>query len=278
MTILVTGATGNVGRNVVEMLLAEGVSVRATTRRPETAGLPEGVDVRAADLAEPETLAAPLSTVDKVYLFPEPGSVGEFVKLAEEAGVRRVVVLSSLSAKENNAEDDVIGRRHVVVERAVEASTMDWTFVRPGSFSANTLQWAHSIRAEGVVRAPYGDAQIAPVHEKDIAAVAVRALLDDGHAGKAYELTGSEAMTQRRQVELIGEAIGRPVRFDELTPEQAREQMARWAPVEVIDSLLGYLRDAVEKPAEVHDVTEKITGRPPRTFAEWATDHAHDFM
>ncbi|GAA3992452.1 NAD(P)H-binding protein [Allokutzneria multivorans] len=273
-----TGATGNVGRNVVEMLLAEGASVRATTRNPETAGLPEGVDVRAADLAKPDTLAAALSTVDKVYLFPEPDAVGEFVKLAEEAGVRRVVVLSSLSAKETDAEDDVIGRRHVLVERAVEASTMDWTFVRPGSFSANTLQWAHSIRAEGVVRAPYGDAQIAPVHEKDIAAVAVRALLDDGHAGKAYELTGSETMTQRRQVELIGEAIGRQVRFEELTPEQSREQMARWAPVGVIDSLLGYLADAVGKPAEVHDVSEKITGRPARTFAEWAADHVRDFV
>ena len=277
MTILVTGATGNVGRNVVEQVLAEGVPVRATSRDPEKAGLPRGVDVRAADLARPETFANALSEVDKVYLFPEPDAVGEFVTLAEAAGVRRVVVLSSLSAKEVDAENDAIGRRHVLVERAIEASTMDWTFVRPGAFAANTLQWAHSIRAEGVVRAPYGDAQVAPVHEKDIAAVAVRALLDDGHAGKAYELTGPESITQRRQVELLGEAIGRPVRFEEQTPEQARELMSRWAPSGVIDSLLGYLGEAVGRSAEIFDVTEKITGKPASTFAEWAADHARDF-
>ncbi|SDN40732.1 NAD(P)H-binding protein [Allokutzneria albata] len=277
MTILVTGATGNVGRNVVEMLLAEGASVRATSRSPERAGLPEGVDVRAADLARPETLAEALSEVDNVYLFPEPDAVGGFVELAEAAGVRRVVVLSSLSAKESDADQDVIGRRHVLVERAVEASTMDWTFVRPGAFAANTLQWAHSIRAEGVVRAPYADAQVAPVHEKDIAAVAVRALLDDGHAGKAYELTGPESITQRRQVELIAQAIGRPVRFEEQTPEQARELMSRWAPSGVIDSLLGYLGDSVGKTAEIFDITEKITGKPARTFAGWAAEHARDF-
>ncbi|MCP3800294.1 NAD(P)H-binding protein [Allokutzneria sp. A3M-2-11 16] len=277
MTILVTGATGNVGRNVVEQLLAEGASVRATSRDPEEAGLPPGVDVHAADLARPETFADALSGVDSVYLFPSPDTAGEFAKLAEAAGVRRVVVLSSLSAKETGAENDEIGRRHVLVERAIEASTMDWTFVRPGSFAANTLQWAHSIRAESVVRAPYGDAQVAPVHEKDIAAVAVRALLDEGHAGKAYELTGPESITQRQQVELIGKAIGRPVRFEEQTPEQARELMSKWALVGVIDSLLGYLGEAVGRSAEIFDVTEKITGRPASTFADWAAAHARDF-
>ncbi|MFB9904620.1 NAD(P)H-binding protein [Allokutzneria oryzae] len=277
MTILVTGATGNVGRNVVEMLLAEGAPVRATSRVPETSGLPAEADVRAADLTRPETLADALSGVDKVYLFPEPETVGAFVELAQGAGVRHVVLLSSLSAKEPGAESDAIGRRHVLVERALEASTMDWTFVRPGAFAANTLQWAKSIREEGVVRAPYANANIAPVHEKDIAAVAVRALLDDGHAKKAYELTGPESLTQLRQVELIAEAVGRPVRFDELTPEQTREQMSRWVPQGVVDSLLGYLAEAEQRTAEIFDITEKITGRRARTFADWAADHVDDF-
>src|SRR5262245_5222502 len=111
MTILVTGATGHVGRNVVEMLLAEDVPVRATSRHPETAGLPGAVDVRAADLSLPETLAGALAGVDKVFLFPEPRAVDEFVRLAEVAGVRHVVVLSSMSAKEPEAESNEIGRR-----------------------------------------------------------------------------------------------------------------------------------------------------------------------
>jgi uncharacterized protein YbjT (DUF2867 family) len=277
MTILVTGATGNVGRNVVELLLAAGVPVRATSRRPATAGLPDGVEVREADLARPETLPAALSGVDKVYLFPEPDAVDGFVDAARSAGVRHVVLLSSLSATAPDPDDNPIGRRHIVVERALEASGMAWTFVRPGAFAVNTLQWAESIRAEGVVRAPYPEANVAPVHEKDIAAVAVRALLEDGHEKAAYAITGPESITQRRQVELIAAAIGQPVRFEELDPAQVRKQMAAWLSPQVADVLLGYLAEYNGKPAEVYDTVEKVTGRPGRTFAQWAVDHATDF-
>lgn len=272
--ILVTGATGNVGRHVVRRLVAAGHPVRALTRSPERAALPEGVDVVRGDLTEPGSWPAALDAVQRVYLFPVPDAVHEFLAAATRAGVRRVVVLSSAAAGMGNG----IGSRHLLVERAVEATDVEWTHVRPGAFAANALwQWGPSIRAEGVVRAPYGDASVAPVHEADIAAVATDALLRDGHAGHRYELSGPESLTYREQVAILGRAIGRDVAFVELSPQQAREQMIRTVPESVADGLLALWADAVGRPATVLPTVEQVTGRPARTFAEWAADHAGEF-
>jgi uncharacterized protein YbjT (DUF2867 family) len=169
--------------------------------------------------------------------------------------------------------------RHRCVEEAVEASGVEWTHVRPGAFMANTLwQWAPDIRSENVVRAPYGDAAVAPIHEADIAAVATTALVEDGHAGARYPVTGPESITQMEQVRAIGAAIGRDIAFEELTPERARELWAaRHMPGAVIDSLLGFLAGAVGRPATVLPTVQQVTGRPARTFVEWATQRAADF-
>ncbi|RST16656.1 NAD-dependent epimerase/dehydratase family protein [Streptomyces sp. WAC05374] len=277
MTVLVTGATGSVGRHVVERLVAEGATVRALTRNPATAGLPDGVAVFEGDLTDPGTLRAALRGVERLYLFPVPETAREVVAAAKEAGVSRIVVLSSSSVLDESG-DNHSGEYHRAVERAVEESGIDWTFVRPDEFATNVLwKWGHSIRTEGVVRAPYGDAPRVLIHEADVAAVAVAALLQEGHAGKAYVLTGPEAITQADQVRAISGALGREIRFEEITPDQARELMGRAMPAPVVEMVLGYLADALVNPPAVADTVERVTGVPARTFARWAADHAADF-
>ncbi|MFI0469049.1 NAD(P)H-binding protein [Saccharopolyspora sp. 5N102] len=276
MTVLVTGATGNVGRRVVDRLLAAGTQVRALTRRPEAAGLPGDVEVLRGDLADSDALAKALAGVDSVFLFPVPEGIEAFVERAKAAGVRRVVVLSSKAVE--FADGNAIGERHRVIEEAVEAGGFEWTFLRPGAFATNTLAWADSIRTEGVVREPFVDAQQTPIHEDDIAAVAATALLEDGHAGAAYALSGPEALTVREQVQAISAAIGREVGLEEQTLEQARAHMvAEGVPEAIVDALLSYGAQNVENAAPPVRTVEQVTGRPARTFAQWAVDHADDF-
>lgn len=276
MTILVTGARGNVGRAVLGRLLALGVPVRAMSRNPEAAGLPAGVDVADADLTEPDSLRPALRGVRKIFLYARPQGVDGVLALAREAGVEHIVVLSSAAVVTHDLRSSPIAQSHVRVERAVAESGIPWTFLQPAAFATNALQWAPDIRAESVVRAAYGEAQTSPIHERDIAAVGVAALTGTGHEGVSYVLTGPESLTQRRQAEIIGAAAGREIRFEELPPEAMREQM-RLAPPGVVDTLLKMLADSVGRPAMVTDTVEKVTGARARTFTEWAADHVDDF-
>jgi len=281
MTILVTGATGHVGRVVVERLLGAGETVRALTRRPETARLPEKVEVVAGDLTDVGALPAGLfDGVERMYLFPVPETAADVTARAAAAGVRRVVTLSALAAEMDGPGgqgDNPLGDRHLAVERAVEAAGVEWTHLRPGPFCVNALAWAPSIRAEGVVRAAYGASEQAPIHEADIAEVAVAALLEDGHAGQAYALSGPESLTQTARVAAIGAALGREIRFVEQTPEEARATMVTQMPEPVADMMLGYMASTVGTPAPVFPAVERVLGHPGRTFARWAADHVADF-
>jgi uncharacterized protein YbjT (DUF2867 family) len=281
MTVLVTGATGNVGRNVVDLLLGEGVPVRATSRNPQTLDVPAEVDVCAADLDAPDTFVAALDGVDKVFLFPSPAGARGFVEAAKTAGVQHIVVLSSLAAMETAETSNPISERHIVVEKAVEDSGIPWTFVRPGAFATNTFRWVKSIKDDGGARISYAQANVSPIHERDIAAVAVTALTGKGHEGAVYPLTGPESITQARQVELIGKAIGRALWIEDLIGDDAKAALAAdfgpYAGPEIIETMLGYFKSQLDTPAFVTDTVEKVIGRPAATFAEWAHDHAGDF-
>nr|CEL23240.1 Oxidoreductase [Kibdelosporangium sp. MJ126-NF4]CTQ94402.1 Oxidoreductase [Kibdelosporangium sp. MJ126-NF4] len=266
-----TGATGTVGRQVVQQLVRAGQQVRALTRNPAAANLPAEVEVLAGDLAVPQTVAPALADVTGMHLISFAGegyapleTAPEIVDLAAKAGVRRVTVLT--------------GYQEGPVERAVEAGGFEWTHVQPVEFMANALGWAESIRSEGVVREGFPNLPSAKVHEADIAAVAVTALLEDGHAGRSYPLTGPEALTVVDTVRTIGAAIGRDLRLIELTEAQVRDQFrAAGQPDELIESLIGFSRNP---PAEVHTVlptVEEVTGRPARTFAQWAAENAEAF-
>lgn len=286
MKILVTGATGYVGRQVVGQLVQAGVSVRALTRNPAAARLPAGVEVMAGDLTHPTNLAAALTGSERLYLFPVEETAHEVIALAKVAGVRRIVDLSAASV--------TVGLHINPVEQVVEASGLEWTHVRPGSFMTNMLQiWAPSIRAERVVRYPFGDEPMNLIHEADIAAVAVAALLEEGHNGAAYTLTGPAAITVREQVQAIGAALGEEVRYEEVARERARELMKAQGgfAAAVADLMLGFIDYGGGETAGADGYSdqdwsallqpwpdvERVTGRPARSFAEWACDHVADF-
>ncbi|MEV0237912.1 NAD(P)H-binding protein [Nonomuraea sp. NPDC050786] len=285
MTILITGARGHVARSLVQQLRAAGAEVRAASRDPAASALPAVL----CDLADPDSAGPALAGVTKVFLYAEPRGVDGFVERAVAAGVEHVVLLSALlggGTEEEDAiarvqrkaeEEDAIARMHREAEAVVAGSGVAWTFVRPGAFATNTLSWAASVRAEGVVRDPFPDAHSAPVHEADIAAVAARALTEPGHEGAVYELTGPESVTRRRQAELIGEAIGRPVGFVVQDLAEHREELSRWTSPEVADSVIRHSQDAVGRPAATTDTVEKVTGEPARAYGRWARDHAADF-
>jgi uncharacterized protein YbjT (DUF2867 family) len=277
--ILVTGATGTVGRQVVYRLLAAGAPVRALSRNPEAAGLPAGAEVVRGDLTVPADLDGCLEGVETVFLVwtapavAVPDAVGRIARHA-----RRIVLLTSPHQTPHPffQQPNPMAAMHAEIERRIEASGLRWTFLRPGMFAANTLGWwAKQIRAGDVVRWPYAEAPTAPIDERDIAAVAVRALLEAGHDGAEYVLTGPESLRQREQMVTIGEAIGRPLRFEEISPDEARRELP--FPLPVMNMLLNAWAVALGQPALVSSTVAEITGRPARTFRDWVSDHAEEF-
>lgn len=277
--VLVTGATGNVGREVVDELLRNGTAVRAMTRNPDTAQLPRGVEVLLGDLTVPadvDRVVEGIETVFLVWTVPANAFPAAIERIAARA--KRVVLLTSPHQTPHPffQQPNAMAAMYADIERRIRATNLRWTFVRPGMFALNTVGWwAGQIRAGNVVRWPYGDAETAPIDERDIAAVAVRALLDERHDGGDYVITGPESLTQREQVETIGRAIGRDLRFHEISPEETYEVLR--APAPVVSMLLNAWRAASGQPAYVTSLVEEITGSPARTFAQWARDHAAAF-
>lgn len=280
MTILVTGATGNVGRHVVKGLVEAGERVRAVTRNPAAASLPDGVEVVRGDLGDPDSLVSAFADVERLFLFPmvyrapvprsfsDVGHVTGVVDLARAAGVGRIVTLSSLDPGQFE-----------VLEKEVEASGAEWTHVRPGEFAVNRRDmWGRSIRETGAVRTAYPDANGVLTHEADIADVAVTALLRDGHHGKRYEVTGPESLTQREQAAAIADGVGREIEFVEVDHDGAiRELLLAGITEDAAEFLIGSFRDYGAYEHAISPVVEEVTGRPGRTLREWASDHSADF-
>ena len=275
-TILVTGATGHVGRPLIDGLLAEGARVRALTRDPAAAGLPPQADVTGGDYATPGVLAGAARGADAVFvnIGAIRDSLGDLLAAARDAGVSRIVMLSSTTVRDQDEQEYALGAQHKTAEDAIKASGIDWTILRCGGFATNTLAWADTIRADRVVRAPYGQAAMALIAEQDIAAAAVRTLLDPGHAGQTYYLTGPESLTQIQLAEAIGTAIGQPVRFEELSPETFRQYATRRFPAPVVDDLLRNWAQSAGRTADTAPDLEKIIRRPATTYAQWAARHA----
>src|SRR5258705_4804277 len=242
--VLVTGATGHIGSGVVSQLSTTGCGVRAIPRNPRSASFPADVAVVGGDLTAPDTLDACLDGIDTVFLVwiaPLAAAAPALERIAAHA--RRVVLLTSPHRTPHPFFQQPNGLRaiHAGVEQLIESSGLRWTFLRPGPFAINCRNWwAPQLQIGDLGRWFYADAATALVHERDIAAVAVRALCDAGHDGREYVLTGAASLTQREQVQIIGEAIGRLLRFEELSRESAREQMiAMTFPPPVADMLLN---------------------------------------
>jgi uncharacterized protein YbjT (DUF2867 family) len=282
--ILVIGATGRVGRQVVSQLPA-GVRVRAVVRDPQTAGLPPHVDVVRGDLTQAETLDACLDGVDAVFLVwcaPLSAAVPALERIVSHA--RRIVYLSAPHKTAHplfqSARPNPVTLLHREIERLIEISGRQWTFLRPGMFAANALfWWAPQIRSGGdVVRWPYASAPTAPIDERDIAAVAVRALVEDGHGGAEYVLTGPESLSQCEQLSIIGDAIGRSLRMEEIPEDEARRALASHMPAFLVNMLLDAWAGAIGQPALVTSTVGEISGAPARTFREWAASRTSEFM
>lgn len=280
MTVLVTGATGAIGRHIVDQLLNQQVPVRALSRSPENAALPAAVDVVAGDLAVPDTLSGQLfDQVRRVFVFPAEAGVQPFIERAAKAGVDHLVVLSSLAAAGEHARD--LGSpsylHHRAVEEAISASGIPATVLRPGPFASNLLAWSHAIRSGDVVQGPYAKSAQAPIHEADVAAVAAHALTTDTYRGATLHLTGPQALTREEQLQTIGDALGRTLTYQEIAPEEFRAAMSRFIPEPIIKMLLDHWSDTVDRPDTVLTTVQDVTGRPARTLAQWAADHTADF-
>jgi len=280
--ILVTGATGNVGRQVVAQLRSTGCQIRALSRNPQSANLPKDVEVARGDLAVPGTLDTALEGVDAVFLvwvLPLAAAATTLQRIASHA--ERIVLLTSAhrTAHPFFQQPNALRSVHAGIEQLVETTGLQWTFLRPGAFAINCLNWwAPQIRDGDVVRWFHADAATAPLHERDIAAVAAHALCEEGHNGMKYVLTGPESLTQREQVHIIGDAIGRPLRFEEVSPESARRSILAMWPAPLADMLLSAYGAAVDRPAFVTSTVADVTGTPARSFHDWAVEHAGEFV
>lgn len=280
--ILVIGGTGNVGRQVVHQLGATGARFRAMTRNPDAAGWPPQVEVVRGDLTVPETLDRCLEDIDTVFLVwvaSAAAARGALERVAKHA--RRIVFLTAPLKtphpffQQPNPSRDMAER----IERLIETSGVEWTFLRAGMFAGNARHfWGPQIRAGDVVRWPHLEAPTAPTDERDLAAVAVRTLCETGHAGAEYVVTGPQSLTQAEQVHTIGRAIRRSLRVEEMSPDEARSELL---PVlgssTLVNMLLNAWAAAIGQPAFVTSTCAELTGAPPRTFFEWATDHAVEF-
>lgn len=281
--ILVTGATGNVGRELLPLLVSRGEDVRVVTR--DRARITQaGVEVIEADLKS-ESLAASrsLEGVDKVFL--NPAAINDpsgFIAAAAEQGVQRIVLLSANVIDDDlewTAQTGFIARRHKMLEGLIEESGLEWTHIRSNMLMSNAyFEILPFLKTGDTVSQAYGEAQSAPVDERDVAAAVATVLLDDSHVGRVYALTGPASITERDKVRLIGEAIGRPTQFVELTHEQAAERMRATFPMEHsngkgddhIETVLRYLQAAVGKPADLSPDVQTLLGREPHNYAEWA--------
>ncbi|GAA2213722.1 NAD(P)H-binding protein [Nonomuraea monospora] len=268
---VVTGATGNVGSQLVRLLAAAGEQVTAVSRRPGP--LPDGVRHSAADLGDPAGLKAAFDGADALFLLVAGDEPRAVLEAAAAGGVRRVVLLSSQGA---GTRPGLYGHP-VAFEEAVRESGLEWTILRPGGFASNAFAWAEPIRAHRTAAAPFADVALPVIDPADIAEVASLVLREDGHAGRTYVLTGPQPVSPRERAAAIGEAVGAEVRFVEQSREEARAQMLGFMPERAVDGTLAILGTPNEEERRVSPDVERLLGRAPRTFADWAARNAAAF-
>jgi uncharacterized protein YbjT (DUF2867 family) len=278
--ILVIGGTGTVGRQVLSRLATD-AQVRALARNPGAARFPPQVEVVRGDLTLTESLDECLDGIDTVFLVwtaPAAAVAPALERIAKHA--RRVVFLSAplKTAHPLFQQPNPLRAMGEQIERLTETSGLQWTFLRPGMFAANALRWwAPQIRAGDVVRWPHLAVPTAPIDERDIAAVAVRALCEDGHTGAEYVLTGPQSLSQFEQVSAIARVISRSLGIEEISPDQARRELLTIMPLPAVNMLLQAWAAAIGQPAHVTSTVADVTGAPARSFRDWTTDNAAEF-
>ncbi|GAA4936365.1 NAD(P)H-binding protein [Streptomyces coeruleoprunus] len=275
--ILVTGATGNIGSALLKELHARGVGpLRGLTRDAARAVLPEGVEPVEGDFADPASLKPALEGVRSLFLLSRLGSDADILEVARQAGVEHVVLVSSITVQTHPHLGPA--GENLAVEQLLKASGMAWTILRPTQFASNALMWADSISGQETVYAPYAETALPTIHPADIASVARVALTEPGHRGRTYALTGPEPVTARQQVEAIAAALGREVRFAEISRRRARAQMVAVFGPDAADAVLDVTGgDVNHELLMVRDTVPRVTGTPARPFQQWAAENADAF-
>ena len=279
--VLVTGATGTVGREVVAQLVAGKHRTRVLVRDPAKARFDSEVEVAVGDFGKPETLARAAEGAERVFALSSGPELaehqGSLARAAKQAGAKQIVKLSVLGVA--SGVRNAIVQWHEDAERRIRDSGLAWTFIQPASFMSNSLAWVPMVKSQGKVFAPFGDGKFPPIHPRDIAAVAVKALTTPGHEGKSYPLTGPEALGVADQVRILSEALGKPIQYVPVPDEAARDGMLKTGlPPVLVDALLqmaGMIRAG--KLAEVRPTVEQVTGRKALTYREWARENAAAF-
>jgi uncharacterized protein YbjT (DUF2867 family) len=275
--ILVTGATGNVGRELVRQLAEDGEEVAALIRRDEDrARLPAGVRGVVGDLNRPQPLAPALSGVRAAHLLAGYDGLGELLAAMRDAGVERVTLQSS-SAVPAGDMTNAVARYHILSEQAVRDSGVAWTFIQPNSFMANALRWLPQMQVGKTIRLPFANVPIATIDPADIAAVAAAALTTDRHEGRSYRVSGPESLLPGEQVAILAKVLGRDLRFEAQSDEEAHAEMSASMPAEYVDAFFSFFVDGTIDESTVLPTVDQVLGRPPRRFEDWARAHADAF-
>lgn len=267
---VVTGATGNVGRQLVEELARRGLPTRALVRNPSTS-LPAGVDVVLGDLTQPDSARPAFDNADAVFLLPGyPG----LAQTARSAGVKRIVQLSGGSAGSSDLSN-AITRYMKASEAEMRESGLEWTAIRPTAFMSNVLRWAPQLEGGDVIRVSFPDVPVACVDPGDVAAVAATAMVEDGHTFMIYRPTGPHALLPHEQVRMLGEAIGRELRAQAMSNGEARRAMLAHTPAPYVAAFFDFYTNGSLDETTVRTTVEDVIGRRPRTFPEWLADNRH---
>jgi uncharacterized protein YbjT (DUF2867 family) len=271
--IVVTGATGNIGSELVTRLAADGTPARAVVRDPGRAHLPEGVEAVPGDLGAPDSLGPAFAGARAAFVLPGyPGVVAA----AAKSGVEHIVLLSGSSAGTGN-DGNAVTRYMAASEAEVTGPGLSWTILRPTAFMSNALRWLPQLRAGDTVRAQFPTVALASLDPADLAAVAAAALLTDAHHGEILWPTGPQALLPTEQIEILGRALGRDLRYIPLSNEETRAELLKTTPPEYVDAFFDFYVEGAIDETTVRDTVEQVTGTPPRTFAQWAAAHADRF-
>ena len=273
--ILVTGATGNIGGELVRALAQAGGQVRALTRDGDSR-LPAGVEQVAGDLNKPESMRDALFGVRGMFLLPGYQGMAQTLAEARQAGVKRVALLSGNSAGSGDTSN-AVSAYMIESETMVKESGLAWTILRPFGFMSNTLQWIPQLQAGEVIRAPFAGVPVAMIDPYDIAAVAALALTSAGHEGHAYHLTGPEPLRPADRVRILGTALGRNLEFQAQSDEEARAEMAAAMPAAYVDAFFSFYVDGTLDESGPLPTVADLTGRPARTFEQWSRAHVAAF-
>lgn len=278
--ILITGGRGAIATELLALLHADGLPVRVGSARPDQLAPPPGVETVALDLTDPATFPAALAGVTAVFLYASADRACEFADHAHRAGVAHVVVLSSsgvLGLLGDEPKDDALAASHLAVERALLASPIETTLLRPGSFASNATSWAWPVRAGRPIGLPFPGAHTDPVHEKDVAEAARAVLTDPQHRGGRFTLTGPESLTFTDQIDRLAAVTGLAIAVDHVTPEQWRQETSAHIPAAYADALLAWWESNDGRPVALTRTVEELTGHPARPFTAWVADHLADF-